>query len=236
MTNSLHDLVVLSDSVSLYLGDCREIIPTLGKVDAVVTDPPYGTGKLCTNGGSYKVKPERETYEWDVWDASWIDATGTCPKAVFTPPGRLVEMLNRGGRLLAAVSKQGVCVKNVSPRYGLQPVILLGKAPVNYAPDWMEFVNDGQRKMHPSQKPDNIMSWLVQMCADEGATVLDPYMGSGTTGIACIRTGRKFIGIENDARYFEVARARLENELRQGLLPLKHNARPDAGREKGSPS
>jgi site-specific DNA-methyltransferase (adenine-specific) len=57
----------------------------------------------------------------------------------------------------------------------------------------------------------------------EGATVLDPYMGSGTTGIACIRTGRKFIGIEKSAEYFEIARQRLENELRQGLLPLTHN-------------
>jgi len=54
----------------------------------------------------------------------------------------------------------------------------------------------------------------------EGATVLDPYMGSGTTGIACIRTGRKFIGIEIDPAHFATARARLENELRQGLLPL----------------
>ena len=53
----------------------------------------------------------------------------------------------------------------------------------------------------------------------------DPFMGSGSTGIACIRTGRKFIGIEKDARYFEIARQRLENELRQGLLPLTHNAK-----------
>jgi DNA modification methylase len=64
---------------------------------------------------------------------------------------------------------------------------------------------------------------MEQARVPEGATVLDPYMGSGTTGIACIRTGRKFIGIEIDAGHFATARARLENELRQGLLPLKHN-------------
>lgn len=57
----------------------------------------------------------------------------------------------------------------------------------------------------------------------EGALVLDPYMGSGTTGIACIRTGRRFVGIEIDAGHFATARQRLENELRQGLLPLTHN-------------
>jgi site-specific DNA-methyltransferase (adenine-specific) len=57
----------------------------------------------------------------------------------------------------------------------------------------------------------------------KGSTVLDPFMGSGTTGVACIRTGRKFVGIEKDARYFEIARQRLENELRQGMLPLAYD-------------
>ncbi len=74
-------------------------------------------------------------------------------------------------------------------------------------------------KAHPCQKPVPLMSWCMDKAkVPQGATVLDPYMGSGTTGIACIRTGRKFIGIELDAGYFATARARLERELAQGLL------------------
>ena len=73
---------------------------------------------------------------------------------------------------------------------------------------------------HMGGKPLNMMCRIVEDYTREGDTVLDLCMGSGTTGIACIRTGRKFIGIEKDARYFDVARSRLEQELRKGLLPL----------------
>jgi len=76
---------------------------------------------------------------------------------------------------------------------------------------------------HPTEKPVDLLTYLIEKITDPGDVVCDPFMGSGTTGIACIRAGRKFIGIEKDARYFEIARARLENELRQGLLPLTHN-------------
>jgi len=75
---------------------------------------------------------------------------------------------------------------------------------------------------HPTVKPVDLMRYLVTLVCREGGTVLDPFMGSGTTGIACIRTGRKFIGIERDARYFEIAKQRLERESRQGLLPFTY--------------
>jgi DNA modification methylase len=79
-------------------------------------------------------------------------------------------------------------------------------------------------RVHPAQKPVELLKWCMdQARVPEGATVLDPYMGSGTTGVACIRTGRKFIGIEIDAGHFATARKRLENELRQGMLPLEQN-------------
>jgi site-specific DNA-methyltransferase (adenine-specific) len=77
--------------------------------------------------------------------------------------------------------------------------------------------------LHPTQKPVGFMEWLIRSYTTEGDTVLDSCMGSGSTGVACIRTGRKFCGIEKDAHYFEIARARLENELRQGRLPLTYN-------------
>jgi DNA modification methylase len=75
-----------------------------------------------------------------------------------------------------------------------------------------------------AQKPPELLAQLVRK--GDPQTVCDPFMGSGSTGIACIRTGRKFVGIEKDARYFEIARQRLENELRQGMLPLTYNNKP----------
>ena len=71
---------------------------------------------------------------------------------------------------------------------------------------------------HPCQKPVKLMAELVDRLTEKGATVLDPYMGSGTTGIACIRTGRNFVGIEKDPRHYKTAVERIRNELNQGVL------------------
>jgi DNA modification methylase len=74
-------------------------------------------------------------------------------------------------------------------------------------------------KQHPTQKPLELMTWCIGL-ASNVQTILDPFMGSGTTGIACIRTGRKFIGIEISPEYFEIAKNRIKIELQQQLLPL----------------
>ena len=78
-----------------------------------------------------------------------------------------------------------------------------------------------KERVHPTQKPVALMQWCIGLTKiPTGATVLDSFMGSGTTGIACIRTGRKFIGIEKDPDYFQTAKERIEKELQQQLLPL----------------
>jgi DNA modification methylase len=82
---------------------------------------------------------------------------------------------------------------------------------------------DIREHYHPTQKPTTIMAWCMEQAKiPQGATVCDPYMGSGTTAIACIRTGRKFIGVEKDKRHFETACERIRRELAQGVL-LPHN-------------
>lgn len=87
---------------------------------------------------------------------------------------------------------------------------------------WSGMLKDserGQPRLHPTQKPVAVMAWCMEMAkAPAGATVLDPYMGSGTTGIACLNTGRNFIGIEKDPGYFDVALKRIEREASQALL------------------
>jgi site-specific DNA-methyltransferase (adenine-specific) len=78
----------------------------------------------------------------------------------------------------------------------------------------------GTKRLHPTMKPIEVMVWCIQMLEKNANVICDPYMGSGTTGVACIRTGRSFIGIEIDPTYFEIARQRLEHELAQGRLEL----------------
>jgi DNA modification methylase len=79
------------------------------------------------------------------------------------------------------------------------------------------------------QKPVVLMSWMMdQAKVLEGSTVLDPYMGSGSTGIACLRTGRRFVGIEKDPTHYATALERITNELAQGDLFLGHNADVEA--------
>lgn len=214
MTNSLHDLVVLSDSVFLYLGDCRDILPTLGKVDAVVTDPPYGINKAEWDG-------EFNTDDIDVW---FSVASTVCVVPGVWALGRCIQAMGERYVWTVAGYKPAAMTNG---RIGLnkwQPAVVGGDVPRCGTDAFQFHPSDTGLNGHPCQKPERFMGWLVAKLTTEGATVLDPFMGSGTTGVACIRTGRKFIGIEKDARYFEIARARLENELRQGLLPLTHNA------------
>jgi DNA modification methylase len=86
------------------------------------------------------------------------------------------------------------------------------------------FNRAGDKTSHPSQKPVELMEYLIMTHSNQGETVLDPYMGSGTTGVACIRTGRKFVGIEKDPEHFKTACERIKRELAQGDLFLGQNA------------
>ena len=223
MTNSLHDLVVLSDSVSLYMGDCRDILPTLGKVDAVVTDPPYG------------VDLDYNSYDdtFDNWKALVDEVIPVLcrmskgPVIIPTSKFEAEQHLHKLGPIWRMCWFKGAsCTRSPIGFKDWEPTFVFNKAPRKQVHDYFtahaNMVRD-QVPDHPCPKPIAWASWLVDKMSEEGETVCDPFMGSGTTGIACHRTGRKFIGIEKDARYFEIARKRLENELRQGLLPLTHN-------------
>jgi len=196
---------VVIGNATLYLGDCREILPTLPKVDAVVIDPPYGisTGKeKC--GGSHSL-------EWDAqaWDVS-IDQEG-------------VDL---------AVSKGGVCIVWGGNYYALppsrcwlswdkcQPDAWYSTAHFELA--WTNMNKNARawrmsqvqaystmQKKHPSQKPVGLMEWCIET-AGKPQTILDAYMGSGTTGVAAMNLGRTFIGIEREPKYFDIACERIK--------------------------
>jgi len=201
--NSLDSLVGLS---GFRCGDCRDVLPV--ECDAVVTDPPY---------------KGYDDYAWEYHDLAamlpcltgvhgfWCWSGGPFPLA--WTARHVWSKANRN------IGKNAEQYEEVYELHGGTTGLVFRHAVIDS--DMNATLNGDIFLNHPCQKPIRLIQRLVDKTK---GTVCDPFMGSGTTGIACIRTGRRFIGIEKDAKYFEIARARLENELRQGLLPLTHNA------------
>jgi site-specific DNA-methyltransferase (adenine-specific) len=203
---------------TLYLGDCLGILPTLGKVDAVVTDPPYGISSWSTTGG-YKGRisesDKNDLKSWDVIDPVVISAVWSMK----------CEIIMWGGNYLSGVL--GSC---------RSPLIWDKKqSGMQYAEceiAWTNFnrgtvrllslsVASGDqfgKKEHPTQKPTKVMEWSISQLKGDPNLILDPFMGSGTTGVACMNLGRKFIGIEIEPKYFDIACERIENAQRQTRL------------------
>lgn len=201
-------------NATLYLGDCREIVPSLHGVDAVITDPPYGI--------NWKPRVNHQ-------DQPWIDDKEFDP----SPFLRLgVWHLFWGAQYFA----DKLPVSESWATWVKRPIDFdFSKDGRTYATtelawsDWGKsrfkcLVWDGGKRAgttenrdfsHPSQKPVEVMEW----CIPDGAeTILDPYMGSGTTGVACHNLSRKFIGIEIEPEYFDIACKRVEQAQRQPRL------------------
>lgn len=207
----------LSESVTLYCGDCLEIAPTLSKIDAVVSDPPYGMG-VCldsTRFSSPTSGPGRNDWPKIIGDNKTFDPS---------PWLGYRECILWGYNHFAMRLPVGsVLVWNKRPaeNYGkfLSDCELawFNKGHGVYA---MEVLESPQRRaneangrvVHPTQKPISLMEWCVQKTT---GAVLDPYMGSGTTGVACVNLDRPFVGIEIQPTYFETALARIDAKLRQ---------------------
>lgn len=200
--------------IDLRLGDCLEILPTLTGVDAIVTDPPFGTGERLRFDGEFV----NTRQEWDVWDLGWLNSFDGLPVAFFCPPQRIPGGLQYTKRILAWVSANPIAKKDVSPRYGIQYILARGPFPVHYGLDWFKHRSNIQTPDHPHQKPLPVMRWLVETMSEPGDTVLDPFMGSGSTGIACVELGRNFIGIEKEPKYFEIAQRRITEAQQQMIM------------------
>lgn len=100
--------------------------------------------------------------------------------------------------------------------YGKDPFLATGKG--RRADTFIQKLNQVSEVNHPCPKPDNVMRWIVDRTVFEGDTILDPFMGSGTTGVACVQTGRNFIGIEIDEGYFKIAEKRIHDAQQQMRL------------------
>jgi DNA modification methylase len=187
---------------TLYLGDCRGILPTLAKVDAVVTDPPYGLGDKLRIGGFKKWPLMRSEMRGATWDNQISEAI---PLALSMADNAIIW----GGNYY----DWDKIVRNFSSGHCELAWTTIDQPTraFNYAHG--ELASEG--KLHPTQKPLPLMAWCLGFLPD-AATILDPFMGSGTTGVACAQLRRKFIGIEIEPKYFDIACRRIEEATHQG--------------------
>lgn len=202
----------MTDDAILLLGDCLELMKDIpdGTVDAVITDPPYGCNKA----------------DWDKsFPTEWyVNARKIAPQVcIITGSVGLKDTLALVGDdlldVIAARNMNGMTRVPIGFGNWLAAV-LVGKKP-KQGPNAFDFSVRGDKPDHPSPKPIEYMVKLIGRLTDPGDTILDPFMGSGTTGVGCVQTGRKFIGMEIDPHYYEIARKRIEQAQLQMRMPLE---------------
>jgi len=232
---------------TLYLGDCLDVLPTLQSVDSVITDPPYeaimhkaksgASRRIRTDGG-----PNIKSLDFDCIDDIRDDianlVAGMCDgwSLIFCAPeglGRWADAINASA---AKYKRACIWVKPDStpqlngqgPAMGYENIIASwcgtghsrwnagGKRGV-----YTHLTNSRDRHgTHPTEKPVRLMKELIADFTNQGDLIADPFMGSGTTGVACAQMGRKFVGIEKSREYFDIACGRIEDAYRQPDLLL----------------
>ena len=206
----------LGENITLYQGDCLDVMKGMddNSVDAVITDPPYGIGF------------EYEGYVDTL--SNWFDLMNNA-----------IPQMKRISKMVVmpscAIKRLGWWYKTHEPEWLIawykgslghqsrigfndwEPHVVWGR-PTKPMHDYFQTRCGFTFNGHPCPKPIEWATWLSERCAEVNETIFDPFMGSGTTGVACARTGRKFIGIEIEPKYFEIARQRIEGELSQPYL------------------
>lgn len=192
------------ESVALYHGDCRAILPLVAEPVAVVTDQPYGTGWVKGGGRVGEFNARHERPEWDVWDTSWVKhIPDVRAGAVMGPYSRTADL-----RADMPTPNSIVWWRKTNPRPNGPDREPLCVWPA-FLPEGIAYeAYNGDTPLHPNQKPLALMLWALGF-VPPWLTVLDPFAGSGTTLRAAKDLGRRAIGIEQDERYCEVAATRL---------------------------
>lgn len=218
---------ILAEGVSLICGDCREVLPTLERVDVVITDPPYGigggsgtVGKNRAHKHDYISFEDTEEKIIEIVIPAFLEALRISNgRAVITPGPKCLTYYPKPDAF-GCLFKPATCSLNLWGRSQSQPIYYYGKPPrlgkdigsTSYV------INDARSdgaESHPCPKPYKTMLHLTKLASNEGEIVLDPFMGSGTTGVAAVKLGRKFTGIEIEPRYFDIACKRVEQALKQ---------------------
>ncbi len=199
----------------LYLGDCRDILPTLPAVDAIVTDPPYGIG-FAAQPTMYARKQGHAPRDWD--------SSPPAPEVIAQLIAAAPKVAIWGGNHFALPPSRGwlVWVKPDSAPSMADVEFCWTNADVNARAFHKSVKSSAMEKdmvrgFHPTQKSVPLMEWTIKHVKAAG-TVLDPFAGSGTTGVACANLGLPFIGIEVERQYFEIACERITTAYSQRML------------------
>ncbi len=226
---------VLAEGIELWLADCRDVLPTLGKVDAVVTDPPYGQSyKVNTfykggkrenavvqrNGKMLVVSPN--VYEPIEGDDEPFDPSpliSFAPEVIIFGAHKFADRLPPGGWFVwdkvpnGKVRDQGDGEAAWINRDLPLRIFRLLWDGLCVGEGARHEVTAGQKRYHPAQKPEALMHWVLGFV--HGCSVLDPYMGAGATGVAAVKRGKNFVGIEEVEKYFDIACRRISEALKQ---------------------
>jgi len=219
-------------NATLYLGDCADVLSTIEKVDAVITDPPYGINenskKVASRGNMAKPK--------DYGDFDWDKSP---------PPDELIELIRIKGKYQAFFGGNYFTLPPTScwlvwdKLNGDNDFADCELAWTNWPKAvrrlqwrWNGMIRQGnEERYHPTQKPLEVMKWVIELCP-KSDTILDPFMGSGTTGVGAIQMGKKFIGIEREKQYFDIACKRIEQAITQPqLLAHEHTKTNERGQD-----
>ena len=210
-----------SDKATLYCGDCLDILPHLPKVYAVVTDPPYGMNATTANmnRGNTNCRWALSSAK-SAWPTQGNEWDNEAPKIVENFPAMFSrEIIVWGGQFFSLPINRCWLVWNKIIRNFQSSVCELAWTNLDSPVDAFDY-SHGQlaheTKQHPTQKPEPLMRWCVSKVS--GETILDPFTGSGTTGVAAIKLGRRFIGIEINPAYCEIAKRRIMEAEEQFAL------------------
>jgi len=217
---------VIGDA-TLYLGDCKDILPDLEKVDAVVTDPPFGVGNFVQITGIKrgKGKNKGEKVEWNdsppdkeifklikeksnhriIWGANFFNCFEKNGGAIVWDKQQFMPNFSKADIASCSHLQKTEMIRIKWPNSTFQ-----------HKPE----------TDHPCERPVALYEWCIKYLPNPN-TILDPFMGSGTTGVAALNLGRKFIGIEKEPEYFEIACKRISDAESQGNLFGRERTKPE---------
>jgi site-specific DNA-methyltransferase (adenine-specific) len=202
----------------IYCADCLDILPKIpaGAIDLVLTDPPYGIG-LDTSYDKFKNSKQYQTIEGDdvPFDPRPLLQFYSCPMILWGG-NCFADRLPRHTGWLAwfKTGRNGAKIRQAEMELAWTNFIARPQA---YRLTWIGAYREGETRkvFHPTQKPIELIRWCIEL-GNGANTILDPFLGSGTTAVACKELGRKFIGIEIEEKYCHIA----VDRLRQGVLAL----------------
>lgn len=218
---------VIIGNARLIHGDCREVLPLVGKFDAVISDPPYGINEnsaKVASRGKLAIPKDYGHFDWDKepppaelitavlgvgkWAALWGGNYFGLPASSCWLVWDKLNGDNDFADCELAWTNWPKAVRRLQWR-------------------WNGMIRQGnEERYHPTQKPLQVMAWVIDLCP-KADTIIDPFMGSGTTGVAAIQRGKYFTGIERERRYFDIACERISRAQAQGtLLPPEEMPQP----------